>query len=122
MNRRQPGVSALDAVGSGVLEMVQERPNERGVEIAEVQERWCFADLLLGEVEQQPEGVSVGSDGMSARLFLGYQPLGEERLEGWCERGHKIGPSLSSRWAANAISSGTAERYQKVFSGRMCPK
>jgi len=35
-----------------VLEVVEERPDERGVDVAEVQPRRRFAQALLGEPQQ----------------------------------------------------------------------
>ena len=67
------------------------------------------------EAQQQPDGVAVGGDGVRAGLALLEQPVGEERLQGGGERGHRgstfpiIG---SSRSAASASSSGAADRYQ----------
>ena len=69
---------------------------------------------LCGEDQQQPERVAVGGDGVRAGLALADQPVGEERLQGRRERGHRqrLLAMRSSRSAARASSSGAADRYQ----------
>ena len=67
------------------------------------------------KTQQQPDRVAVGGDGVRAGLALLEQSVGEERLQGGGDRGHRgstfpiIG---SSRSAAIASSSGEADRYQ----------
>ena len=71
------------------------------------------SSLGLDETEQQSEGVPIGGHGVGAHLTLIDQPVGEERLEGGGERGHRPAPSIaSSRFAAWPSNSGEAERYQ----------
>ena len=67
-----------------------------------------------GEAQQQPERVAVGGDGVRAGLALADQPVGEERLQGRGERGHRPTLLVCGRGgaAASASSSGAADRYQ----------
>ena len=37
---------------------------------------------------KQPQRVAIGGDGVRAGVALNRQPLGEERLDGGCQRGH----------------------------------
>ena len=107
-------------VAARVLEMVKEGEHQRRVEILERQRRRCAAGALLGEAEQQLEGVAVAGDGVRADATLCDQPLEELLQERWeagrCEGHHS--PSCTSsakcskRSAAIAISSGTPVRYQ----------
>jgi hypothetical protein len=74
--------------------------------------------LLFDEPEQEAEGVAIGGHGVGARLTLGHQPLGEERLEGGGQRAHgRTSVACSRRSAASPSSSGAADRYQYVFAG-----
>jgi hypothetical protein len=94
--------------------MVEERPDQRGVEIAERQLMRRPAGLALHEAKQHAEGVPVGGDRVGAGLALTDQPLGEKGLQQRRERIHCSPPfrSMSSRCAASSSNSGTAERYQ----------
>ena len=84
-----------------------------GVEVVEAQVARRGAGALLGEGQQQAEGVPVGGHGVTADLALGDQPLGEECLQDWGEGGHRStsGGGLR-RPAARASSSGVPVRYQ----------
>jgi hypothetical protein len=113
VDRREPGVAGSGTVAAVVFEVVQERADQRRVEVGEVQLAWLIAGLLLGEGEQQPERVAVGGDGSRARVSLGDQPVGEECLERRCELAHDSSiPVRSRRSRASASSSGDACRYQ----------
>src|ERR1700694_3117418 len=55
-------------------------------------------------------------------MALADEPVGEPRLQGRSERAHGcLLAACSRRCAARDRSSGTAEIYQKVFSGRAWP-
>ena len=58
----EPGVAGADAVAAFVLEVIEERADQRRVEIVEIQLAGLLAGPLGGEREQQPERVAVGSD------------------------------------------------------------
>ena len=98
--------------------MGEERRDQRGVDVADVEPGRRFAGAIVREDEQQPQRVAVGGDGVRAGVALGRQPLGEERLDGGCQRGHDRCPlCCSSHCAATASSSGVACRYQYVDAG-----
>jgi hypothetical protein len=78
----------LGAVSAVVLEVVEERSDQRCVEVGEVQLAWLLASLLLGEGQEQAEGVAVGGDRAWAGVLLGHQPVGEPGLEGRREQRH----------------------------------
>ena len=68
---------------------------------------------LVGERQQQAEGVAVGGDRVRAGVALLQEALGEERLEEGGQGAHGSAPS--ARWSlrpTSAISSGAAVRYQ----------
>jgi hypothetical protein len=71
----QTGITGGHAVCSHLLQMLEERPDQRGVEVSEVEGNWCLSRPLLGERQQQPERVTVRGDGMSAGPSLSEQPL-----------------------------------------------
>ena len=73
----------------------------------------AFLVFSFEEAEQEPEGVPIGGDGVGARLALGHQPLGEERLEGG-------GRARSSPWLRGVLETlgGQAEQLGR---GRQVP-
>ena len=120
---REPGIAGAHAVAPVLFEVIKERADERCVQSCEVELDGRDAGPLLGEGQQQPERVSVGGDGVFAGASLVDQPLGEEGLQGGCERAHDGSPvNRSSSSAASAISSGAADTYQYVAAGLMCPR
>jgi len=78
--------------------------------------------LGLGVGEEQPEGVTVGVDGVRACVPLAAEPADEERLQRGGEGGHRA-PSLAARTRsfASANSSGTPVKYQYVDAGSTWP-
>src|SRR5262249_17352314 len=63
-----------------------------GVEVGDVELAGVLAGALGGEAEQQPPGVAVAGDGVAAGAALADEPVGEERLQGGSERGHRGAP------------------------------
>ena len=119
----KPMVAGAHAVVAVAFEVLQERRDKRGVEVAEVEVAWLCAGPLGGEGEQQPERVAVSGDRVRAGPALADQPLGEEGLQGGRERGHgRARNGLWSRAAASSINSGEADRYQYVPDGLTCPR
>ena len=95
------------------FEVRQEPPDERRVEIAELELRGRFGDVGRREAQQQPPGISVRGDGVRAGVALLNQPVRKERLERGGEDVHAEPPRWRSRRSvANRISSGAADRYQ----------
>jgi hypothetical protein len=113
VDRGEPGVAGPGAVSPSVLEVVEEGPDQRRVEVGELEPGGRRARSLLGEGEQEPERVPVGGDRVRAHLPLGEEPLGEERFQDRGKRAHGSTPrEASSRLAAKASSSGLPDRYQ----------
>jgi hypothetical protein len=77
---------------SVVFEVVEERGDEGGVEVGQVQGAGRLAGAGLSEADQQPEGVAVGGDGVRAGLSLVAESLEEEALQGRGERAHRGPP------------------------------
>ena len=71
VDRRQPGVAGAGAVAAVVLEVVEERADQRRVEVGEVESAGLLAGLLWREAQQQPERVAVGGDRARARVLAG---------------------------------------------------
>jgi hypothetical protein len=77
------------------------------------------AQPLFRELQQQAEGIAIGTDRMRAGLPVPHEPLGEEAFQQGGKAGSSGGhdcPSQhrSRRDIASRISSGQALRYQKV--------
>jgi hypothetical protein len=66
VDRPEPGVAGPGAVAPVLLEVVEERADQRRVEIVDVQLERLLAGLLLREAKQQPERVAVGGDRLRA--------------------------------------------------------
>ena len=123
VDRPEAGVAGSRAVAPVFFEVLEERADQRRVEIVDVQLERLLAGLLLGEAQQQPERVAVGGDRFRAGVALGDQTLSEIRLERGRERGHEsTSGSCSSRRLINWSSSGTASRYQYELAGSTCPR
>ena len=100
-----------------------EGADQRRVQIGELELGGRFSRSLLGEDEKQLEGVAICGDSVRAGLALADQPLGDICLKGRCKGGHaRPSRCASSRCPASAISSGAADRYQKVCLGSVCPR
>jgi hypothetical protein len=109
----EPPVPGADRALSFVFEVVEERGDQRGVEVGDVERRGLLAGLGGGEAEQDSEGAAVAGDGVWGGAPLGDEPVGEERLEHWGQGGHDRSRSCCSRRAAaSCMSSGTADKYQ----------
>ena len=81
VDRSEPGVAGPGAVAPCLLEMVEERADQRSVDIVDVELERLLAGPLVGEAEQQPERVAVSGDGLGAGVALGDQTIGEETLQ-----------------------------------------
>ena len=95
VDRREAVVAAADAVAASFLEVVQERGDQRRVELGDVQLAGRIAGPVLREGEQQPERLAVGGDRVRARSALGDQPVGEIGLHRGGERRHRAPPNRS---------------------------
>jgi len=66
VDRPEPRVAGPGTVAPIFFEVVEERADQRRVEIVDVQLERLLAGLSLGEGEQQPESVAVGGDRLRA--------------------------------------------------------
>jgi len=113
-DRGQPGVAGAHAVAPLGLQVGQERHDQSGVQVGDVQANGLLAGRVRRVGDQQPQAVAVGGDGVRAGLALTAEPVGEEALQDRGERAHRRAPypAFSSRSAAASSSSGVACRYQ----------
>ncbi len=94
-----------------VLELLEERRDQRLVEVVPVQVRRGCSGRVTREAQQQPQRVAVGDDRARAGVQLTGQAVAEERLQGRCDGCHRVtSRAVSSRPAASANSSGAADR------------
>ncbi len=123
MDRCEPGVARPRAVVAVALEVVKERGDQPGVEVADVQRRRLLSCLAFNEAQEQAHRVAVAGDGVRADLALADEMLGEERLQRGSQSAHRRASRCCSRRSpANAISSGAADKYQYVAAGSICPR
>ena len=116
-------IAGPHAHAPAMLEVVEERCDECGVEILE--RELCWRDLLrvLREAQQHAEGVTIGGDGVRAGVALGAEALDEECLERGSKRCHwRTSPRSPRRSAAAANNSGDADKYQYVDAGLTWPR
>ena len=66
VDRCQPGVPGPGAVVSVLLEVGEERADQRRVEIVDVELAGLLAGSLMREGQEQPERVAVGGDRLRA--------------------------------------------------------
>ena len=105
------------------FEVAEEGPDQRGVEVVEVQLVGCFAGTVVCVVDEQADGVAVGGDRLGAGIALAEEPLDEEGSQGRGAQGHdSTSPIASRRLLTSSSSSGTAWRYQYVDSGETWPR
>jgi len=113
VDRGETVVAGGRTVVAVMLQVLNERSDQRRVELADVQFAWRLARALGSEAQQQTERGPVGGDRVRAGRALGDQPLGEVGLQGGGARAHRVCPKWACRrCAANCISSSEADRYQ----------
>lgn len=112
-DRGEAGVAGGGAVVPFGFEVVEKPSDEGGVKLTDIKIGWVGVGVVGGVGDEEPEGVSVGGDGVRAGGSLFDEPVTEERLKGRSECGHESTPAAaSSRSAANPRSSGVASKYQ----------
>src|ERR1700730_144768 len=115
-NRRQAQVPAPCAIGAVILQVIQERPEEWGIQVFHRQLRRWLVQSFLSELQQQAEGIPIGNDRMWARPSLSDETLCEECFQQGGKVGgffHRRPPHLFSiRFPAAPSSSGVLVRYQ----------
>ena len=93
VDRGQAGVAGAHSVAALGFQVSQERPDQRGVQVGEVQLAGLGVRVRsAGEAQQQPEGVAVAGDGVRAGLALADEPVGEKRLQGGRQLAHRRAP------------------------------
>jgi hypothetical protein len=117
VKRRETMVARAWPVASLVFQVFEELLQELRAEFLEMQRGRNPTETVLGELQQETEGVTVSRHGVGAGALLGYQPIREEPLE---ER-RKVGGvhcsppgtcTVPRRLVASASNSGTASIYQ----------
>ena len=108
----EAGVARADAVVTVMFEMVEEPADHVGVEVGEVELGGRLGGSGVGVGEQEPEPVPVGLHGALTGPALLGEAGGEEALQRRGERAHRSALCWPARRAANAISSGVADKYQ----------
>ena len=114
-NGRQAQVAAAGTDAPAVLQVLQERGDQRCVDLFELEKLWCNAKPLLREAQQLPKTVAVRGDRMGAALALLHQPAREEGLQQRrkSRRAHeRCSQRRSTRAMASAMSCGCALKYQ----------
>jgi len=80
VDRREAVVAAADTVPASVLEVLEERGDQRRVELGDVQLAGQLAGLFGGELQQQAERLAVRGDRVRARTTLRDEPVCEVGL------------------------------------------
>jgi hypothetical protein len=80
-DRGQAKVAGADGIVAVVLNVIQERADERRVEIVQRELRRRFFELLLGKTEKQPERIAVRDDGVGTGLALIHKAISEKGLK-----------------------------------------
>ena len=113
VDRGEAPVAGSHRVVPVAFEVFEERHDQSGVEVGDVEGGGRLAGLRARETDQQPERVAVPGDGVAGGAALRDEPVGEEGLEHGCQCGHDRPASYRSRRAATScMSSGTADKYQ----------
>ena len=85
----------------------EERRDQRGVDVADV-EPGGRCGCGCGRRPTQPQRVAIE---VSAGVALNRQPLGEERLDGGCQRGHDRCPCAGVRRAYDWSPHNSADAF-----------
>ena len=108
-NGSQAQVAAAGTDAATVLQVLQERGDQRGIDLFELQVLRRDAKALPREAQELPKAVAVRSNRMGTDLPLLHQPTGEEALQqcGKAGRGHdRSSQRRSTRAIASAMSCG----------------
>ena len=113
----EPQIPATYAQTSTLFQLIEKRPDQRGIDSLERQLRGRSVQPLLGKLQQQAEGIAVRTDRMRTGLALLHESLGEESFQQWSQVGRgrfheRPSQRLSRRDIAARINSGHALRYQ----------
>jgi hypothetical protein len=87
MDRREPSVACPCTVAALRLEVAEEGPDERGVEVFDRELARRLVKPLPREAEQETEAVAVASDRVGARVPLREQAISTADGRGRLSRG-----------------------------------
>lgn len=125
VKRSEARVATAGGIFAFALKVVEEVAEESSVEVGNGQSRRGASQASRGETQKQAKRVSVGDNGMWARLSLPLQAISEEGLQQRGELGGGHGAPLRepiARSVASWRSSGTASMYQYVSATWTCPR
>jgi len=74
-------IACTRRVAPVLLDMIEKRADERGVQVVEGQARGRLAESLLHKPEQQPKRVAIRRNGMGTRPLLADEPFRKEALQ-----------------------------------------
>ena len=87
MNGGEAQITATNAYAVTLLQVIQERHDQGGIDLLEVQACRGLVQPLLNELQKLAKGIAIGTDGVWARLALLHQALGKEALQQWSKAG-----------------------------------
>jgi len=85
----QPQIPAARAQISMLLQVIEKRHDQRGIDDLKRQSRRGCVQPLLSKLQQEAEGITIRTDRMRTGLPLLHEPLGEEPLQQWSEAGSR---------------------------------
>jgi hypothetical protein len=89
---RESGIAGLGGASPSGFEMIEERQNERFIDVRDAQLVDAFVARVGRIAQQQLDGVSVGGDRVGREAFLQREIVAEEAVE---ERSEQIGHGFS---------------------------
>ena len=69
MNCREAQIASANADTLVLLEFIEERDNQRRIDVFEVKPGRRFMQTLLHELQKLPKGIAIGGDGVRASPF-----------------------------------------------------
>jgi hypothetical protein len=89
---RKPRIARPGLVAAIALEMLEERQNERNIDLLNLDPRRSCRQPARGKRDEQLKAVGIGVTGMRARTLIARQMFAQERREMGSERGHATPP------------------------------
>jgi hypothetical protein len=81
VDRREAQIPATNTHALTLLQVIQKRLNQGGIDLLEAQVRRRFMQPLVNELQKLAEGIAIGADRVRTRLALLHQTLGKETLQ-----------------------------------------
>jgi len=81
VDRCEAQIAAANTQTASLLEMIEKRYDQRGVDLLEGERGRRLMPMLLRKVEKQAEGVAVGTNRVGADPALLHQTLSKEALQ-----------------------------------------